>query len=145
MYLPTLILLTSTATAHFLLNYPNTIGFDDDKEGTAPCGGFDITFSNSSMFHVDGDVVALTSTHPQANWLFRATLDKTAMGNWTNLLPDVAETGLGAFCETDLKVPTEWAGQQGILQVVQAAADGNLYQVSRSLSLHSKKWGRDLK
>ena len=124
------VLFVSQASAHFILNYPNSLGFDDDKEGTAPCGGFDVTFNNASDFHVDGDAVAVTSTHPQADWLFRATLDKTASGNWTNMLPVVSESGLGQYCEPSLITPGDWAGSQGIVQVVQHGPDGLLYQVS---------------
>ena len=46
------------------------------------------------------------------------------------MLPAVAETGLGSFCEQGLNVPESWMGSQGVLQVVQGASDGNLYQVS---------------
>ena len=126
-------LLLSQVSAHFILQYPKSLGFDDDKEGDAPCGGFDVTTNNASDFHVDGDAVALTSTHPQANWLFRATLDKTAAGNWTDLLPAVSESGLGAFCEPALTVPSSWAGSSGIVQVIQHGDDGELYQVRFSL------------
>ena len=125
-----LLTILSISSAHFLLQYPATIGFNDDNEGSAPCGGFQVSFSNTTDFHVGGDAIALTSTHPQAEWLFRATLDKTASGNWTNLLPVIAQTDLGSFCETGVTVPTTWAGQQGIIQIVQNAADGALYQVS---------------
>jgi len=115
--------------SHFLLNYPSTVGFDDDNEGIAPCGGFTVDFTgNVTNFAVGGDTIALTSTHPAAQWLFRATLDKTAAGNWTSLLPVISQVDLGAFCETGVKVPSEWAGSQGVIQIVQDAVDGFLYQ-----------------
>lgn len=129
------LLLLGQSCAHFVLNYPNTIGFNDDLEASAPCGGFNVTFANTTNFHVGGDAIALTSTHPAANWLFRATLDKTASGNWTDLLPVVAESGLGAFCEKDVVLPSAWAGQQGVVQVIQKGADGMLFQVCKSLPL----------
>lgn len=120
------------SAAHFLLHYPATVGFDDDLEGTAPCGSFtpDFTKDNVTDFHVAGDSIALTSTHPATTWLFRATLDQTAGGNWTDILPAVSQTGLGNFCERDLEVPSSWTGQKGIIQIVQDAVDGFLYQVS---------------
>lgn len=123
------LLLLGHSYAHFLLNYPNTIGFDDDNEGIAPCGGFNVTFSNTTNFHVGGDAIAVTSTHPAAEFLYRATLDKTTSANWTDLLPVVGETGLGAFCERNVELPSTWAGQQGIIQVVQKGPDGILFQV----------------
>lgn len=121
------------STAHFLLHYPATVGFDDDLEGQAPCGSFTVDFSKDNVtdFHVGGDSIALTSTHPMATWLFRATLDQTGTkGNWTNLLPPVSQSGLGNFCERSITVPESWAGQKGVISVVQDAADGLLYQVS---------------
>jgi hypothetical protein len=126
--------LIGQAASHFLLNYPPTIGFDDDLEGTAPCGSFSIDFSkdNVTEFHVGGDALAMTSIHPQATWLFRATLGEAAIpGNWTSLLPAVRQTGLGDYCEQDVTVPADFAGQKGVIGVVQDAPDGILYQVRR--------------
>jgi len=126
----TALLLIPQVSAHFLLNYPNTVGFSDDKKSTAPCGGFTVTFDNATDFRVDGDAIAVTSTHPQAEWLFRATLDKTGTGdNFTNLLPVVSEAGLGSYCETGLTVPGTWAGKDGVIQVIQHGPDGSLFQV----------------
>ena len=65
-----------------------------------------------------------------STWLFRATLDQTATkGNWTSLLPTVSQTGLGDYCERDVVVPSSWAGQKGVIGIVQDAPDGILYQV----------------
>lgn len=114
---------------HFLLNYPMSAGFSDDDEGKAPCGGFDAPYDKITDFFVDSDSISLTSTHPAAIWLFRATLDVTAGGNWTNLLPVVSQDSLGKFCEKSIKVPSDFAGQKGIIQIVQSATDGLLYQV----------------
>jgi hypothetical protein len=117
--------------AHFLLNYPTTVGFNDDNEGNGPCGGFTVDFSKANVtnFYVGGDAIALTSTHPASVWLMRATLDQTAGGNWTNLLPAIAQQTLGNFCETGVKVPESFAGQKGVIQVIEDAVDGQLYQV----------------
>jgi len=118
------------SSSHFLLNYPPTVGFDDSKETVSPCGGFTVAFSSDNVtdFHVGGDSIAVTSIHPQATWLFRATLDITAAGNYTNFLPTVQQSGLGDFCEPSLHLPAAWAGQKGVIQVVQDAPDGILYQ-----------------
>lgn len=115
--------------SHFLLDYPATVGFDDDKEGTVPCGSFTPDFTkNVTAFHVGGDTIALTTIHATTEWLFRATLDKTAGSNWTDLLPIVAQAGLGSFCERNVKAPSSWAGQQGVIQVISNAIDGFLFQ-----------------
>jgi hypothetical protein len=81
----------------------------------------------------------LTSIHPQATWLFRATLDLTASGNWTSLLPAIQQTGLGAYCEQGVTVPASWAGSKGIIGVVQDAPDGILYQVYCTSDIGSGK------
>lgn len=124
-------LLLATAHAHFTLDYPATIGFDDDKESTAPCGSFtpDFTKDNVTDFHVGGDNVAINLLHPQGTWLYRATLDQTASGNWTQLFPEVLQSGLGKFCEPQITVPASWAGKKGVLSVIVDAPDGLLYQV----------------
>jgi len=126
------VVLLGQSRAHFLLHSPPTIGFDDSLEATPPCGSFTVDFSKDNVtdFHVGGDFVALTSIHPMATWLFRATLDQTASGNWTDLLPAVVQTGLGDYCETGIKVPSTWAGSKGVIGIVQDAPDGILYQCS---------------
>jgi len=132
-----LLAIVPATLGHFLLNYPGTLGFDEDMEGTSPCGGFPITFGgNVTNVTVGSLAIALTSTHPQANWLFRATLNTQAPFNWTNLSPVISETGLGNFCLPTLSVPSSFAGQQGLIQVQQDAADGVLYQVCNCL--HSR-------
>jgi len=123
------LLLSLHATAHFILQYPPSLGFDDDTEGTAPCGGFPVKFNASDAdAQVDGFPVSMLSVHPAADWLFRGTLDQKAPFNWTDLLPVVSETGLGQFCIPDIKAPTSWSGKQGLVQVIQHGPDGILYQ-----------------
>ncbi|KAB8296107.1 hypothetical protein EYC80_008904 [Monilinia laxa] len=117
-------------SAHFILNWPVTYGFDDDAEGTAPCGGFSVAYDhNVTEFHVDGDSIAMTSTHPTTTWLFRAIVgNNTAANNWTELIPTVQQTGLGDFCEPTVTVPSTFAGSKGIVNVVADGPDGLLYQ-----------------
>jgi hypothetical protein len=122
--------LAGLTTAHFLLHYPPTLGFSDDNESIAPCGGFPVVFNSSDVqVQADGFPIALTSIHPESDWLFRATLSHSEPFNWTNLLPVVHETGLGDFCIPDFKVPAEFVGHSALLQIMQNAIDGLLYQV----------------
>jgi hypothetical protein len=131
--------IASLSTAHFTINYPSPLGVDANNEGIGPCGGFSFSASsNVTEFHVDGDAIALVTTHPQANILFRGTLDKTASSNWTNLFPIVGQYGLGAYCQPSIVVPASWTGSGGIIQVIENAVDGMLYQV-KSLLLCSVK------
>lgn len=126
--------LAAVANAHFLLNHPATIGFDDDLEGAAPCGSFTPDFSKDNItdWHVSGDFISATLAHPQSNWLFRGTLDQTGQSNWTELFPIVQQSGLGDFCEPSVAVPSDWSGNKGLIGVVADGPDGILYQVSHS-------------
>lgn len=132
----TALLLVSAAQAHFKLNFPPTIGFSDDNEGSAPCGSFtpDFTKDNVTDFHVSGEAISLLLAHPQANWLFRGTLDQTAASNWKQLFPIVQQKGLGDFCEPSVTAPASWVGKKGVLSVVADGPDGLLYQVSDIIS-----------
>lgn len=125
-----LLLLVHTSHGHFTINYPTPLGSDSNNEGIGPCGGFKFSDAPSvSEFHVGGDAIALVTTHPQANILFRATLDTTASENWSQLWPIVGQYGLGAYCQASVTVPAGWAGSNGIIQVIEDAVDGTLYQV----------------
>jgi len=127
------LLLASFGSAHFLLNWPSTVGFSDDSESTGPCGSFDVDFAkdNVSDFHVGGDTVYLTGTHPSTTFLFRATTNQKAAGNWSNLLSGpIQVVGLGDNCQPQVPVPAGFAGSKGVLQIVADSPDGILYQVS---------------
>ncbi|KAG4441254.1 hypothetical protein IFR05_003245 [Cadophora sp. M221] len=123
-------LLVSQSSAHFLLNYPTSIGFDDDLEATAPCGSFDVDFStdNITNFHVGGDAIALRSTHADTKWLFRATVGTASSGNWTVLSQVIQQSTLGSFCRSDITVPESFVGQNGTIGVAADSPDGVLYQ-----------------
>jgi hypothetical protein len=130
-HLLSLSFLFSLSSQHFLLNAPQTVGFDDDAEATGPCGGqtVDFTKDNVTDFHVGGDSIWVTNTHPTANFLFRATQDLTAQGNWTTLRQPIQQVGLGDSCEPAVAVPSSFEGKKGVIQVVANSPDGILYQV----------------
>ncbi|KAI0006885.1 hypothetical protein F4779DRAFT_620145 [Xylariaceae sp. FL0662B] len=130
-----LLLFSSTAHAHFQVQYPPTVGvFDEDKEGSAPCGGYtpDISQLNTTDFHVGGDSVVTKLTHPQANWLYRITITNGTIpatgANWTEIYPLVKQDGAGVFCLPQVTVPPEFVGQKAFLSIVASALDGLLYQ-----------------
>ncbi|OHE98374.1 hypothetical protein CORC01_06370 [Colletotrichum orchidophilum] len=123
-----LLLLASTASAHFSLTLPKPLGDSDDNEATAPCGGYTASSSSPATdFYVDGDAIGMENGHPQTNWLFRATLDETAAGGWKQLFPIVMQTGLGNFCEPKVVAPGNWTGKRGVVSVVAHSPDGLLY------------------
>jgi len=120
--------------AHFTLEYPTRTGFNFNLEvDEAPCGTFTPNFSTDNItdFHVDGDTIFVTPIlETEGTWLFRATLDVTAAGNWTSLLPAIHQNVLGPFCEPGVTVPSSWAGSMGVVSVVQDAGGALSYQVS---------------
>ncbi|KAI9172596.1 expression library immunization antigen 1 [Paramyrothecium foliicola] len=125
-----LLMLASCAQAHFKLVDPESIGFSDDEEGTAPCGSFTPNFSKDKIadFHVGGQPIALLSTHPEGTWLFRATFEESAKGDWQQIHSIVTQKGLGDFCVPAVTAPDSWVGRTGVLGVVIDAPDGMLYQ-----------------
>lgn len=123
--------LCGISLAHFELKYPDSIGFKDDDEDKAPCGGFTPDLSKADLvdFHVGGEAIAVRSTHQQGNWLFRVTTDEKADGGWEQLFPIVQQSGLGDFCQPQVTVPEKYVGKKGWVNVVSSAVDGLLYQV----------------
>jgi hypothetical protein len=126
-----LALLTSVplALAHFTLDFPPTIGFNEDQETTAPCGGFNPLSSSLTAWPLSGGQIALDSHHPEMVLLYRAQL----MGatSWTNLTNGFLQmTGLGEMCITVGSLPTDWTGKAGVIQVIGQPPDGILYQVA---------------
>ena len=121
---------TSITSAHFILQWPQTAGFDDDAEPNSPCGGATVTVNSSSpQVQVDQFAVSILSTHPQAAWSFRGTTSTEEPYDWTDITPMVNSTGIGTFCLQYMHVPSEWAGKGGVLQVIDDSVDGTLYQV----------------
>ncbi|CZT19970.1 uncharacterized protein RCC_05827 [Ramularia collo-cygni] len=118
----------SLAAAHFQLKYP-AAGFDDDLEGTGPCGGVTpVVDSGSPEITVDQFAVQIFTSHPMGNFSFFATTNVAEPYNFTEIVPSVKTTGAGDFCLTSISLPSDWAGKQGILQVVDQGPDGVLYQ-----------------
>ncbi|PQK15962.1 hypothetical protein BB8028_0006g02840 [Beauveria bassiana] len=131
-FLISLAALAGITSAHFQLKYPPTIGFEDAKEDTGPCGGFtpDLSKSDLADFHIGGDAVAVRLSHPQSKWLFRVTTDPSDEKKWEQIYPIVLQSGLGDFCLPQLTVPEKYAGKKGVLSIVSSAVDGLLYQCS---------------
>jgi hypothetical protein len=133
---PFLLLTTLTFThAHFLLNIPTSLGFDDDKEIVAPCGGFNASDRrNVTSWPVQGSSIGLLSTHASGTFEFRAAL-LSNLSNWEAITPSLNETGAGNVCEPVVPVKAAWAGKQGVVQVVMRRPEYVLYQVRDFTSL----------
>ncbi|TKA30023.1 hypothetical protein B0A50_02742 [Salinomyces thailandicus] len=127
-----LLLALATATlssAHFVLLWPPTAGFDEDTLSNGPCGGAQVAVNDSSpSVQIDRFAISIQNTHPEGEWLFRGTTDTDAPYTWTDLVPVVNTTGLGNFCLDAMSAPDDFAGKAGIIQVVDNSPDGTLYQ-----------------
>jgi hypothetical protein len=130
MFRPSYLLLAVTAaSAHFNLREPAPIGFDDKSEGQGPCGGFDAKSRDGvSDWPIGGSAIHVQTTHSGATWTYKAALLNDTE-TWIDLIPAVSQKGLGDFCLPSVPAPAGWAGQEGVIQVVQKAMDGALYQV----------------
>jgi hypothetical protein len=128
-YLYALLLLIPASNGHFVLNVPTSLGFEDIKEGQGPCGGFDIKGREAvTEFPLGGQPFAMLSTHNTALWRFRAALLNDTE-TWVDLLPPVAQEGLGNFCLPTVPGVQRWVGMDAVVQVTQDAVDGTLFQV----------------
>jgi len=123
--------LFSNVFAHFILQIPPNIGFDDDNEPNGPCGGFTPSFSSGNItdFHVGGDTIMALGAHPTITYIFRATLTEDASGGWQPLTgSDIQVVGLNLACNPDVPAPPAFAGNKGIIQVIADSPDGILFQ-----------------
>jgi hypothetical protein len=125
------------SSAHFVLQVPTSLGFDDVKEDIAPCGGFDIAADKVvTDWPLSGGHIQVISTHVKAKWDIRAAL-LSDVANFTDMLPTIAQEGLGTFCLPTVPGIAAWKGKEAVLQIIQTATDGKLYQVSCSNPSHS--------
>jgi len=122
--------LACLARAHFVLLEPKSLGFDDDREGEGPCGGFDVKDRNTGLtdFPVSGGVVALLTTHSQSTYSFKVAV-VADLSQWFDLTRALSQKGTGQFCEPQIPARQQWIGQEAVLQVTQHGHDGTLYQV----------------
>ncbi|KAK6544450.1 hypothetical protein TWF694_001145 [Orbilia ellipsospora] len=120
----------STVSAHFTLRHPTPFGPSAAKQDYGPCGGYNLDENTAvTEFHVDGEAIAYSSSHPDVHVLFRVVEGTTANGdlNWSQVFPIVEQFGSGDFCEPMVVAPKDLVGKKGIFQVIQNAVDGMLY------------------
>lgn len=61
--------LATHAVAHFVLQLPASLGFNDETETTGPCDGFDPTNRDTVTFWPTGGYpVLVLSTHEDVTW-----------------------------------------------------------------------------
>jgi hypothetical protein len=122
--------------AHFSLDYPKTRGFDETKEPTAPCGGFDTVASTRSQVPLSNAFVEISAGHTSYSYKVSVIVNNnpTVADFSTNQLVEVA-TGNRNYPEAaclslDLGKNTAIkAGTNATIQVIFNGGDGLLYQV----------------
>lgn len=120
----------SVTSAHFELSWPPAAEGNHDSQGTGPCGGAMVDVAeDSTEVQVDRFAVSVYTGHSAGSWYFRATTDTQEPYNWTTIVPVVETTGSGDFCLQDMRAPADFAGQGGILQVIDSSVHGSLYAV----------------
>ncbi|KAG2229758.1 hypothetical protein INT48_004762 [Thamnidium elegans] len=134
---PTLFLLLAgvlqIVSAHFELKYPTTRGFDETKEPTFPCGGFD-TVQNRTQVPLKDAFVEINSGHTSYSYVVNvlAKNDPTtadfstavvAVSSGTRNYPQAACLSLNLSNGTGIT-----NGSNATIQVIFNGGDGLLYQ-----------------
>ncbi|KAK0548025.1 hypothetical protein OC846_003142 [Tilletia horrida] len=93
----------SVANAHFTLDSPTSFGFDEDKEGDVPCGGYTLQGATRSPWYYKGGPVQIDSHHDTATVNIRisyAANPTTAQDFLSTpaLKSNLALKGQGEFC-----------------------------------------------
>ncbi|CAG7848051.1 SubName: Full=Uncharacterized protein {ECO:0000313/EMBL:CCA71822.1} [Serendipita indica DSM 11827] len=129
------------ASAHFQLTYPASRGFDETKEPTAPCGGFD-TVGERVPFPLGAAYIKLASEHEQANVrvMISFKTNPTNISDFTNSTTGQTQAPVRDFFQVDgedicIGVNVKSIGYQNVtegtpatLAVQYAGGDGNLFQ-----------------
>lgn len=143
-----LLTLPALASAHFILKYPISRGFDDDKEVNFPCGGFDTVTTNRSTFPLSGGPIQLDMGHTEAKVQVLLALGNGDGSYSIEVVPTFQETGPENFCLGSVTFPSSLnltEGQNATLQVVtNGDPDGGLYQVCRISDSFSRSSFLDL-
>ncbi len=139
MQLTFILALVGLARAHFVLEIPTSLGWDDDLQPQGPCGGFNATDRTTvTDVSVAGAPVALITTHDESTFVFNAA-KLSDLSHWVPLPMELHQTGEGDFCEPLFPGLKGWVGQYAVLQIVQNSTLGVLYQAS-TLLCYARAW-----
>ncbi|KEY74953.1 hypothetical protein S7711_01302 [Stachybotrys chartarum IBT 7711] len=114
--------------AHWILNVPPTLGFDDVYEGIAPCGNIDPSLRNGTItrYPIAGHPIGFLNTHSHALFEFSvATLDD--LDHWEPVGGTLSTHGAGEFCIDRFPLPRRYVGKNAVLQIIELGGDP-LYQ-----------------
>ncbi|KAF4304442.1 putative gpi anchored protein [Botryosphaeria dothidea] len=120
-------------TAHFTLEWPTARGFDDDKAGTFPCGGFDAVSSNRTSFPLSGAPIQLKLGHTETNLQVLLAVGNDPGSAYNIVLrPTFRERGPDDFCMGAIEIPASANLTEGMNATIQVVSNGDpsggLYQ-----------------
>ena len=99
LFLQILLSLLPSASAHFLLKYPEARGFDEDKLVNFPCGGQDSPNSNRTLWPLAGGPIQLYMQHDRvALQVLLGLGDDVGVNFNITLVSTFEEEGFGDFC-----------------------------------------------
>ncbi|KAK4513326.1 Ribosome biogenesis ATPase rix7 [Mucor velutinosus] len=122
--------------AHYTITYPNSRGFDETKEPTAPCGGFD-TVGTRTPFPLKGGFVEISSGHTSYSYVVNLLVENApTTADFSNSTANVqVATGSRSYPQAAClsldnlsKNAAAKAGANATIQVVYNGGDGELYQ-----------------
>ena len=117
-------LFLSLTSAHFLMVYPTSRGFDDAKIATFPCGGFDTVSKNRTLFPLSGGEISLEMADTSSNIEVLIGLGNNVGNGFNQVIRQTfAQTGEGNFCMTGFSLPTNLNGMNATIQVVTSSDD----------------------
>ena len=117
-------LFLSLTSAHFLMVYPASRGFDDAKIATFPCGGFDTVSTNRTLFPLSGGEISLEMADTSSNIEALIGPGNNVGNGFSQVIRQTfAQTGEGNFCMTGFSLPTNLNGMNATIQVVTSSDD----------------------
>lgn len=121
--------------AHYTVTYPSSRGFDENKEPTAPCGGFD-TVGTRTQFPLTNGFVEINSGHTSYSYVVNLLVDnEPTTADFSNSTANVqVATGSRSYPQAaclslDMtKNAAANAGANATIQIIYNGGDGELYQ-----------------
>lgn len=122
-------------SGHYQLLYPQSRGFSEDTEPTAPCGGFNQVLAQRAEFPLHGGFLEINSEHTQYAYQIKLALgnnpDSNAFANASTVGGGQRNYPLQSCLSVDLSNVTQATdGTNATFQIMYNAGDSILYQVS---------------
>lgn len=127
-----LVTMQSLVSAHFTLTYPSSRGFDETKEPTAPCGGFDTPSAQRVQMPLKSSFIEIDSGHVSYSYQINAvTKQNPTVSDFSSGTVQVGQGSRStpqAACLPLTFNDSFKANTNVTLQVVYNGGDGLLYQ-----------------